>query len=397
MGAAPLSPGAFTQRLGPLSFLAGIFLLNFVGRVSLAPLMPNIEANLGLNHAQAGLLFLMLSVGYFVAVFSSGVVSQRLTHRGVVLISALAVGVVLCLAPFSRGAVGLGAICLGLGLASGLYLPSGMAALTSFVQSRDWGKAVALHEMAPNGGMILAPLAAELLLEGLTWRGVLALLGGMSLLLGLAYARWGKGGEEPGRAPSPAAVAELLRLPAVWLMVVFFSLAIGASLGIYTMLPLYLVAEKGFDQGMANLMVAGSRVPGLALAFGAGWAHDRFGARASLVAIFTITGLATLALGLGQHWLLVTAVFVQPAVAVCFFPVGFAALSLVAPPHLRGVAVSLATPLAFILGAGVLPAFLGWMGQNHSFGAGIAVFAGLVWAGGVLALALRPTARGLAR
>ncbi|MBU1154605.1 MAG: MFS transporter [Proteobacteria bacterium] len=390
----PLSPGAFTQRLGPLSFITGIFLLNFMGRVSLAPLMPNIEANLGLNHAQAGVLFLFMSVGYFLAVFSSGIVSQRLTHRRVILISALSVGVMLCLAPLARSLYSLGAVCLGLGLSAGLYLPSGVAALTSFVRSQDWGKAMALHEMAPNGGMILAPLIAELLLEGLTWRGVLILIGGLSLVLGLAYARRGRGGEEPGTAPSPAAMAELLRLPAVWLMVVFFALAIGASLGIYTMLPLYLVAERGFDQSWANLMLAASRLPGLVMAFGAGWAHDRFGARASLVAIFAVTGLATLTLGLSSGWLLVVAVFVQPAVTVCFFPVGFAALSLVAPPHLRGVAVSLATPLAFILGAGVLPAFLGWMGMHHSFGTGIAIFAGVVWLGGALAFALRPSPNG---
>ncbi|MCB2192527.1 MAG: MFS transporter [Deltaproteobacteria bacterium] len=389
----PLPPGAFTQRLGPLGFITGIFLLNFMGRVSLAPLMPNIETQLGLNHVQAGMLFLFMSVGYFVAVFSSGMVSQRLTHRRVILISALSVGTMLCLATLAQGLYTLGAVCLGLGLSAGLYLPSGVAALTSFVRSTDWGKAMAMHEMAPNGGMIMAPLIAELLLEGLTWRGVLALIGGASLILGLVYARRGKGGEEPGTAPSPKAVAELLRLPAVWLMVVFFSLAIGASLGIYTMLPLYLVTEKGFDQGWANLMLSASRVPGLVLAFGAGWAHDRFGARASLLTIFSATGLATLVLGMSSDWLLVVAVFVQPAVTVCFFPVGFAALSLVAPAHLRGVAVSVATPLAFMLGAGALPAFLGWMGEHYSFGTGIAVFAGLVWLGGALALALRPSAK----
>lgn len=390
----PLSPGAFTQRLGPLGFITGIFLLNFVGRVSLSPLMPDIESGLALNHAQAGLLFLFMSVGYFTTVLLSGVLSQRITHRGVVLVSALSVGTVMCLTPLVQGLWSMAAVCLGLGMAAGLYLPSGVAALTSFVRARDWGKAVAMHEIAPNGGMVLAPLAATLLLDLLSWRGVIVLIGTLSLLLGLAYARWGRGGEEPGTAPSPAAVAELLRLPAVWLMVVFFSLAIGASLGIYTMLPLYLVTEKGFDQTWANLMLSASRVPGLLLAFGAGWAHDRFGARASLVAIFAATGLATLALGLSGSWLLVVAIFLQPAVAVCFFPVGFAALSLVAPPHLRGVAVSLATPLAFMLGGGALPAFLGWMGEHYSFGMGIAVFAGLIWLGGALAFALRPGPNG---
>lgn len=363
----PLPPGAFAQRLGPLGFLTGIFLLNFVGRVSLSPLMPDIETDLGLNHAQAGMLFLFMSLGYFVAVFSSGMLSQRLTHRRVIFISAITVGVVLCLAPLAQSLLSMGAICLCLGLTAGLYLPSGVAALTSFVRARDWGKAVAMHEIAPNGGMVLAPLVAELLLEELTWRGVLALIGALSLMLGLAYARWGKGGEEPGYAPSPAAMGELLRLPAVWLMVVFFALAIGGSLGVYTMLPLYLVTEKGFDQSWANIMLGLSRAPGLLLAFGAGWAHDRFGAKASLVTIFAATGLATLALGLSSGWLLVVAVFVQPSVTVCFFPVGFAVLSSVAPPHLRGVAVSLATPLAFLLGpAPCPPSWAGWANTTAS-------------------------------
>lgn len=392
----PLPPGAFSQRLGPLGFLTGIFLLNFVGRVSLSPLMPDIESGLGLNHAQAGLLFLFMSVGYFVAVFTSGVFSQRITHRGVVTVSALSVGVVMGLAPLARGLWSMGAVCLGLGLAAGLYLPSGVAALTSFVQARDWGKAVAMHEIAPNGGMVLAPFLATLLLELLSWKGVLSLIGIMSLLLGLAYIRWGRGGEEPGRAPSPAAVGELLRVPAVVLMVVFFSLAIGGSLGIYTMLPLYLVAERGFTPDWANVVLGLSRMPGLFLAFVAGWAYDRFGARTSLITIFAAGGLATLALGLAQDGLLVAAIFLQPSIAVCFFPVGFSALSRVAPPHLRGVAVSLATPLAFLIGGGMLPAFLGWMGEHYSFGTGIAVFAGLIWLGGVLAFTLRNPANGVA-
>ena len=97
----PLPPGAFSQRLGPLGFLTGIFLLNFTGRVSLAPLMPNIETDLGMNHAQAGMLFLFMSVGYFLALFFFGaLLSQRLTHRRVNFdLVAVRGRVMLCLGP----------------------------------------------------------------------------------------------------------------------------------------------------------------------------------------------------------------------------------------------------------------------------------------------------------
>jgi NNP family nitrate/nitrite transporter-like MFS transporter len=378
------------RRLGPLLFLAGIFFLNFMGRVSLAPLLPNIETDLSLSHAQAGGLFLAVAVGYFVAVFASGLVSQRLTHRGAILLSCLAVGVVLLAAPLAQGRWSLSAVCLALGLAAGVYLPSGMAALTSFVRPSDWGKALAVHELAPSGAMVAAPLVAELLLDGLSWRGVMALLGAASLVLGLAYARWGRGGEVSGHPPNPRALAELIKLPAMWLMIMFFAMAVGASLGVYTMLPLYLVTERGFDQGWANLLVALSRLPGLAMAFAAGWAHDRFGARASLIAVFAATGLTTMTLGMAQGGLLVAAILVQPAVSVGFFPVGFATLSRVAPPHLRGVAVSLVTPLAVVMGGGLLPAFIGWMGEHYSFGWGVAASGLFFLAGAGLALFLRP-------
>jgi NNP family nitrate/nitrite transporter-like MFS transporter len=176
----------------------------------------------------------------------------------------------------------------------------------------------------------------------------------------------------------------------MWLMIMFFAMAVGASLGVYTMLPLYLVTERGFDQGWANLLVALSRLPGLAMAFAAGWAHDRFGARASLIAVFAATGLTTMTLGMAQGGLLVAAILVQPAVSVGFFPVGFATLSRVAPPHLRGVAVSLVTPLAVVMGGGLLPAFIGWMGEHYSFGWGVAASGLFFLAGAGLALFLRP-------
>ncbi|MCB2225659.1 MAG: MFS transporter [Desulfarculaceae bacterium] len=380
-----LEPGPMRRRLGPLVFLAGIFFLNFVGRVCLAPLLPNLEQDLSLSHAQAGSLFLSMSMGYFIAVFCSGLVSQRLTHRGTILLSALTVGLVLLCAPLAHGRWTLSLMCLVLGLSAGLYLPSGVAALTSFVRPEDWGKAVAVHELAPSGGMVAAPFIAELLLGPLSWQGIMALIGAGSLALGLAYAVWGRGGETPGHPPNPAALTTLLKLPAMWLMILFFAMGVGASLGVYTMMPLYLVVEKGFDQGHANLLVGFSRLPGLGLAFVAGWAHDRFGPRASLVMVFTATGLATLGTGLGSGGWLVAALFIMPTVAVCFFPVGFAALSQVAPPHLRGVAVSLATPLAFMVGAGVVPTFIGWMGEHVSFGAGITICGLCLLAGAFLA------------
>ena len=43
-----------------------------------------------------------------------------------------------------------------------------------------------------------------------------------------------------------------------WLMVVLFALGMGAQVGVYTMLPLYLTEEKGMALDAANTLL-GSR------------------------------------------------------------------------------------------------------------------------------------------
>jgi NNP family nitrate/nitrite transporter-like MFS transporter len=83
------------------------------------------------------------------------------------------------------------------------------------------------------------------------------------------------------------------------------------------------------------------------------------------------TGLLTVGLGvLADPWLTLT-VFLQPLMAVCFFPAGFTALGRIGPPELRNMAVGLTVPLGFLIGGGVIPTGIGWAGERGSFAAGI--------------------------
>jgi NNP family nitrate/nitrite transporter-like MFS transporter len=77
-------------------------------------------------------------------------------------------------------------------------------------------------------------------------------------------------------------------------------------------------------------------------------------------------------------------VFLQAAIAACFFPPAFAALSAIGPPSVRNVAVSLTVPVAFIVGGGLIPALIGMMGDAGSFGLGIGIVGGLIFMGFVL-------------
>lgn len=161
-------------------------------------------------------------------------------------------------------------------------------------------------------------------------------------------------------------------------MLLLFCAGIGSFLGIYTMLPLYLVHEQGMDREVANTLVAISRIPGLAVVFLSGWATDRFGPKHTLVWIFLLMGLATMALGFAEGFWLPVFVFVQPMVAVCFPPAALVALSLIGPHETRNIAVSITIPFAFLIGGGILPILIGILGDAGAFEAGIVIVGGLI-------------------
>ena len=380
---------SFRSQVRPILLLASIFLLNFLGRVILAPLLPTIERDLGVGHAEAGSLFLFISVGYFISLLASGFVASRLMHYRTIILSASAIGLALVAISLSDSQPGVLVGLVLVGLSAGLYLPSGISTLTSLVGPNQWGKALAVHELAPNLGFVLAPLISEALLKWFSWRGILAVMGVASIAAGVAFARFGKGGRFPGAAPSIASLQDILAKPAFWIMTILFSLGITGSLGIYAMLPLYLVAERGLDQYSANVLVAVSRISGLAMAFLAGWATDRFGAKKIMAAVFLLTGSMTVLLGLTKGYWLVIIVFLQPMLAVCFFPAGFAALSCIGPASSRNVAVSLAIPLAFLIGAGTIPTGIGIMGDFAHFAMGFGLAGGLILVGFVLTITLK--------
>ncbi len=383
----------FRDYLGPVGFLTAIFFINFLSRIVLAPFLPTIEKDLEISHTAAGSLFLLISSGYFVSILVSGFFSARLLHRRTIVLSAVCLGITLYFSAFSQGLWQLRISLVGMGMAAGLYLPSGLATITTLVNPRHWGKAIAIHELAPNIGFVAAPLLAEVMLGWVSWRQVLFILGTITLVAALAFGRFGKGGDFPGKAPSLDAFNMLFRLPAFWIMMALFTLGISSTMGIYTMLPLYLVTEHDMVRSTANELVGLSRVLCPAMSFLAGWANDRLGPRRTLMVVLIIGGISTILLGVLQDsWLLVL-VFVQPLVAVCFFPCGFAVLSTIGPPGMSNVAVSLTIPAAFLMGGGVMPMLIGMMGDQGSFANGMILVGVIILLGALLAFFINPQAQ----
>jgi len=390
-GSDRAQPGAasFRAQVRPVFFLAGLFFLNFASRIILSPLLPTIEKELAISHSQAGFFFFLSSGGYLVGLLASGVLTSRSSHRLAISASLAGVGIALLTIAAATSLWLIECGLMVLGFAAGFYLPSAIATITSLVDKRHWGKAIAIHELAPNLAFFATPFLAEIFLHWSSWRMGLGLLGVLSLVGSLSFGRLGRGGDFPGESPGSNAFAVLARTPAFWLMMVLFGVGVSSTIGVYAMLPLYLVSQRNFDQSTANTLVAFSRSHGPMLGLLGGWASDKLGAKGTIIISLIFTGITTLLLGTLSGPALGAAVLVQPLVAVWFFPAAFAAIAMITPPSARNLAVAFSVPVGYIIGGGAIPTLIGIMGDAGSFATGFVVTGLLIAAGGLLSIRLR--------
>lgn len=372
--------------LRPILFLLSVFTLNVVARMLLSPLLLPIEEHYGLSHAEGGALFLVISIGYSVSVFFSGFVARWLLHRGTIVASGAVVAAgLLVLAsapPLPAFYVGLALV----GVGTGLYGPSGIAMLTGAAHARHWGKAVAVHEIGPIVGFFAAPVLASLAIRFASWQLLFGAIAAACLAAAVLFARLAHGGRERGTPPSPRNILRIWSIGRFWIVALFFVFAIGLEIGVYSMLPTFLVEEHGMTQGFTNTLVGISRLSALALIFTSGWLADRIGAKRMIGLVSLAAGAATVGIGAGGGALLVAAVLLQPMLIAAFFPAGVTELAKIAPPESRNLAISLVIPVGNLFGAGAVPAALGYFAERGHFGAGFVAVGGLM----LTALALLP-------
>lgn len=370
--------------LFPVLCLTAIFFINFVSRIILSPMITAVESDLGLSHGEAGAIFLFTTAGYFISLIGSGYVNSRMTHRTMIILSSLFIGLVMVGISFTRSSCGLNMGMFLVGIGAGVYLPSGIATITQLVDTRQWGKVLAIHELAPNLAFLSAPFVAEVLFLWFSWRGVVTSIGVIAFIIGIVYALSGRGGEFTGETPNYGSVTGLFRNPSYVMMIFLFSLGIASSIGLFTMLPLYLVDRCGFARTYANTIVGLSRIFPLAIVLIGGWTVDRFGSIRTIQWVFLITGTMTFLLGVVPPHIISVVVFLQPIVAVWFFPAGFALLSSIVPERSRSLAVSFATPIAFLVGGGLVPTGIGAMADSGLFALAISLVGVFLLSGGLL-------------
>ncbi|MBN2041766.1 MAG: MFS transporter [Spirochaetes bacterium] len=366
-------PEPLRTKLNIIIPLMWLFFISFVSRVIFAPLMPAIENDLNFSHAQAGRLFFIVSIGSLLAPLISGFISSRIFHRRSLAFAASLSAIILLLFQFSNDLWSIRILMIFVGIAAGLHLPSAVPVIGAEVQKKDIGKAMSIHQLAPPMGFISAPFITALFINWISWRYILMLWGIVLLLSAIIFYFKGKGGNFPGKILNPENVKAVFKIPAFWIIILLLASAMGGSIGIYTILPLFLVNQRGIDLSTANIIIGFAQITGLIVIFLSGWLVDKFGQKPVMAMSLITAGIATILLGTLTDIGLIIIIFIQPILINAFFPGCFAALASAAPPSLRSVATAMGPPLAFVIGGGFIPAMIGYLGEAYSFSTGIII------------------------
>jgi predicted MFS family arabinose efflux permease len=291
-GQAPPS-GRSGQALGFVVATIG-YLAVTTGESLLAPLVPVVRDELGIDLGTAGLALGLLSLAIAAGNLGGGLLlARRGAKQGVVAGLALsAAGALATAASHGRAAFLLSQVLVGLG--SGVFFASGLQAVALLAGTRRRGLAMGLFGAAFSAGLALAALLAALA-DAWGWRPSYGVVAGLAAAAGLACAFAALPTTPAGGAlPRPGvALRRLVRPP---LLVAGVSSA--SQYGTVAFIPTFAVLVWGMSPASAALALTVARVLSVPAKLATGSATDQAGT-------FRIARRIGLVLGaLGLWWTL---------------------------------------------------------------------------------------------
>jgi sugar phosphate permease len=280
-----------------------VLLITWLGWVSiylvksvLPPVLPVLSSELGLSHAQAGLLETGYLIGYIAVKMPAGTLSDRYGPRRVLAASMLGYGASSAVTMWARGFTDIFVLRLLVGLFQGVHLPVANALLSDRFGERQ-GRAIGFNESGPNVGSTLAFPMTVSILSVWSWRAAFLVLSLPAFILsGAAFLLMR---EEPRKPKEQGEEGNGIR--DYWRVLLPFAVAHGVySLVLraaFTFTPLFLVEYRGMDVSTAGLLAAVLPLTGIVAKVSSGFVAERAGIRLSICGATTLSAvfLASLA------------------------------------------------------------------------------------------------------
>ena len=360
---------------------------SMIARAVFSPIMPSVQEDLGISLATAGSLFLLVNVAFAASMLGSGLLSSRVGHGMTVVASLALVAAGLLVSAVATGIVMVssGMICIGLG--AGIYPASGLAMLNRKIERRRRTAALAIHETGPNFAMFMAPVIVLVTEPLIGWRGVLMSMGLASAAAAAAFWRWGAADSGLGAAPNFSTVGTIMKLRSTYIGMIIFIAALAGLQGIYAIVPAYLVAQSSHSTQEVNVLLMTSRLVSVGVLVLAGMIVSRIGRRAMMIWSLLFTAGCTAMIGVVHGLILDICVIAQPALIAAMFPPLLASVADIGDSRYQNITYSLIITIGIGVGAGGVPALLGWLSDLGLGGLGFMLLSGFMAAAAWLLVA----------
>jgi len=345
------------------------WVINYIDRMVLPPLLPQITVELHLSLTEAGLLMSGFMFGYGAMQLPSGVVSDRFGRKTVLVLGMVGYSTTTVLSALSTSFTQLLVCRILTGLFQGTHLSVANSLLASFYPPDRRGKAIGIHESGPNIGATIAMPFAVIVGSSGGWRQALTLAAVPGFIMAILFLLLVS---EPPKSTRDTASLEgkarnsFARWKPLLPLIVAFSAYAFTNWALYTFMPMYL-SRKGMGLVESGLLFAILPFVGVFSKVLGGTVSDRVGrervitsalvALAPLMYAFTVAGdMATIALVL----------CVLGLVLFSFSPVIYAKVSELYDSSERGRALGTVSSVGNIVGA-VSPAAVGFVADRMGF------------------------------
>ncbi|MBL9215616.1 MAG: MFS transporter [Opitutaceae bacterium] len=274
----------FEPRWRATLFLAAAAALNYADRAAMSTVLPALRTDLGLGDAALGMLGSVFLWSYALSSIAAGAIADRWSRRHIVALSLFLWSLVTVLTGLANGYPMLLWMRVGLGLSESLYLPAAIALLADYHPSATRGRAIGLHNMGLNLGVVVGGSFAGFLAEHFGWRSSFLVLGGAGIALaaaaGLFLPAAGEARPAAARVPAREAFRYLVGVPTFYVLLLKAMLVGVGTWTFFNWLPLYFRDNFNMSLGAAGFvgtfMLQISTVIGIA---GGGWLSDKVAAR----------------------------------------------------------------------------------------------------------------------
>jgi sugar phosphate permease len=351
----------------------------------LPPLLGNIAAGLNVSFQTLGIVATATYFIYGTGALVGGPLSDMLGSVKVARISIGLAGVASLLFLICNDVYTFAAGMFLMALWASFYHPTANK-LVAQAFPKSVGNAMGIHNAAGNAGQVLTPTIAFLLGVTFDWRFSFIFFGVLSMITAFFMDRIKVDGDEPTGAKK-LEIREFLKVPNLWIILVFNALVGFVFRGVEVYFPTYLRLGEGYTGEFAAIASSLILLFGVAGQLIGGKGSDKFGPAKILVGSIAgvLASLLLLMLVPTSYALVVVFTFAYGVAIFAHQPTMTNLVSRITPRNLMGLSYGVMFFFSFGLGS-IAGAVLGWL--TDGYGIVFAFWSNVVVAAALLAVTL---------